>query len=211
MTRYLLFLLLMSISVFAQVQPDSTSQIDSQSSEPQIQTLLEEPVHHAIHGVARFNFSKFGPAQNVNLLVGGELAWVMNKKYLLGFGVTGLATRVKAPQIFPVEGLVLVSNYGGLLVGYIHNSHRLIHVEGQTLIGVGQAFYREPDYDASYDQDTVFFIVEPGVNAVLNVTSGFRLSIGVSYRMANHVHLLGLENKDISGLSLNVGFKIGRF
>jgi hypothetical protein len=130
---------------------------------------------------------------------------------MLGFSVTGLSTDVKAPKIFPVQGLNLVCNYGGLTIGYIHNSRRMIHVEGQSLFGVGQAFYRDAEYRAKYDDNDIFLIFEPSANAVLNMTSSFRMTVGLSYRIASRVDLIGLENKDISGLSLNLGFKVGRF
>jgi hypothetical protein len=37
------------------------------------------------------------------------------------------------------------------------------------------------------------------------------MTAGVSYRIANRVELIGLEAKDISGFSLNLGFKLGKF
>ncbi len=210
MIRILLFLLFTVSSriLFAHAFIDTTDQNSSDPSDP---TFLSEPVHHAVHGALLLKSGSFGPAQKVNLLIGGEIAWVLNKKHLLGFSVTGLSTDVKAPRVFPVGGLNLVCNYAGVTIGYIYNSRSMIHVEGQMLIGAGQAFYRDEEYRANYDDNDIFLVFEPCINAVLNMTSSLRMTAGLSYRIASRIDLVGLESKDISGLSLNFGFKIGRF
>lgn len=190
------------------VLTDSTT---NEQQTPAVQTLLAEPVQHAIYGTALLKVSQVGAEQKTSLLIGGELCWVLNKKYFLGLGYHGLSSVVDAPAIYPVEGLVLVSNYGGVLLGYVHQSHKLIHFEGQALIGFGHAFYRDPEYRAKYNQEDTYVIVEPNLSAVLNVTSGFRLAAGLSYRFANRVDLIGLANKDLSGLTFHLAFKIGRF
>lgn len=180
-------------------------------SSPAPANLLEEPVQHAIYGAAMLKFSPVGPQAVNSLFVGGELYWLLNKKYLVGLGLTGLSTVVPAPAIFPVEGLVLVTNYGGLVLGYVHNSHKLVHFEAVCLGGLGQAFYRDKEYDATYNQNDTYIILEPTVSAVLNMTSAFRIGAGLSYRYARKVDLIGLNDKDLSGLSLNLSFRVGRF
>ncbi|MBN1480769.1 hypothetical protein JXA70_10885 [candidate division KSB1 bacterium] len=210
MKRYCFFILVyaLPLMLLAQDVATDTTKNGFQTSD---KTLLTEPVQHAIYGAALLKVSQVGPEQKASLLIGGEVCLVLNKTYFLGLGYNGLATVVDAPKVFPVEGLVLVNNYGGVLLGYIHNSHKLVHFEGQMLLGFGQAFYRDPEYRAKYNQDDTFVIFEPGLSAVLNITSSFRLAAGLSYRLANRVDLIGLDNKDLSGLTFNLAFKIGRF
>ncbi|MBN1465725.1 hypothetical protein JXA02_08200 [candidate division KSB1 bacterium] len=191
--------------------PTALAQSDSARGSSSSANLLEEPVQHAIYGAAMMKFSPVGPQGVNSLFVGGELYWLLNKKYLLGLGFTGLSTVVQAPAIFPVEGLVLVTNYGGLVLGYVHNSHKLIHLEAVCLGGIGQAFYRDKEYAATYNQNDTYIILEPAVSAVLNMTSAFRIGAGLSYRLAQKVDLIGLDDRDLSGLSLNLSFRVGRF
>ena len=87
------FLLLIGMSISLCAQEAVTDSTVLQTSEQTTQTLLDEPIYHAIHGALLLKASTFGPAQKINLLVGGELAWVLNKKYLLGFGITGLSEK----------------------------------------------------------------------------------------------------------------------
>ncbi|MBN1561728.1 hypothetical protein JW998_15860 [candidate division KSB1 bacterium] len=204
-------IIIFSFSTQSVVAATNDSGKARQSSAAPSSTLLKEPVHHGIYGAAVMKFSPVGPEGVNSLLIGGELYWVLNKKYLLGLGLNGLSTVVKAPAVFPVEGLVLVTNYGGLVLGYVHNSHKLIHLEAHCLGGIGQAFYRDQEYNATYNQNDAYLIFEPALNVVLNVTSAFRIGAGLSYRAARRVNLIGLDNKDLSGLTLNLSFRVGRF
>ena len=203
-----LFIVLGWLLINAQEAPNEAR--DTQKT-GQTSTLLKEPVRHGIYGSAVMKYATVGTDQTNSLLIGGEVCWVLNKKYQLGLGFTGLSTIVDAPQVFPVEDLVLVTNYGGIIFGYHHNPHKLIHFEAQSLFGIGQAFYRDRDYRATYNQNDAYILIEPTVSAVLNVTTGFRLGAGFSYRLAQRVNLIGLENSDLAGLSLNLSFRIGRF
>ena len=204
-----IFILFISTVLAAQDKVVESTQQDSTTVESQ--QLLKEPIQHGIYGAPVLKFSKIG-TDNVNgLIIGGEVGWILNKKYVLGLSLNGLSTVVKAPQISPVEGLILVTNYAGFFLGYVHNSQKLVHGEAQVLLGMGQAFYRDQEYNATYDQNDAYIIIEPGVNAVLNVTSGFRIAAGLSYRSAGRVNLIGLQNSDLSGITFNLAFKVGNF
>ena len=69
-------------------------------------------------------------------------------------------------------------------------------------------------YRASKNVDnTVAFIVEPGVNIELNLTKFLRFSTGVSYRYVTATQLdvldAEIKNTDLSNLSYNASFKFG--
>ena len=119
MKALLFFVLFTSCILLAQeAEPDSAHQFESsQIVQSESRTMLEEPIHHGVYGAGLLKFGQVGSHGDNSLLVGGEVAWTMNKKYYLGLGFYGLSTVVKAPHIFPVEGLLLLTNYGGLLLG----------------------------------------------------------------------------------------------
>jgi hypothetical protein len=54
-------------------------------------------------------------------------------------------------------------------------------------------------------------VIEPAINAELNVTTWFRLNAGVSYRIVAGVDQVGLDNSDFSGPAASLTFKFGRF
>jgi hypothetical protein len=55
------------------------------------------------------------------------------------------------------------------------------------------------------------FVLEPAVNAELNVTSWFHLNAGASYRLVSGVSQEKLENSDFSGMTATLTFKFGKF
>ncbi|NIN69245.1 MAG: hypothetical protein GTO63_32100, partial [Anaerolineae bacterium] len=62
----------------------------------------------------------------------------------------------------------------------------------------------------NWDEDA-FFITEPALNVLLNVTRHFRIGFGASYRLVQDVELSDLQNEDISGLAGVVTLKFGGF
>ena len=85
-------------------------------------------------------------------------------------------------------------------------TRNLVHFSFYTLIGGGGANYNEEDQNG----DT-FFVIEPGVNALFNVTDFFRIGGGVSYRLISGVNLDGVSDTDLSGASVALTFKFGSF
>ena len=65
-----------------------------------------------------------------------------------------------------------------------------------------------PDWDEDID---AFFVTEPALNILVNVTKHLRIGFGASYRFVGDVELPDLDNKDISGPAGIVTLKLGGF
>ena len=81
------------------------------------------------------------------------------------------------------------------------------------LIGGGGIGYRQPnDWDWDWDTNTrSFFVMEPTVRLMLNVTSFFRIGVGGGYRLISGTSLDELKDSDISGPSAEIVLKFGKF
>jgi hypothetical protein len=187
------------------------TQESASSPQPEEKTLLSMPVKQGVYAAPVAKLSSFGPENNSSLIVGAQGGWILNHKYVLGLGVYGLSTRVKAADLQEISGLVTIFNYGGLFLSYIHNSYNLMHVEVTTLIGIGEVNYRDEEYWAKYPNSDTFFVLEPGVNAVINLTPGFRAGAGLSYRYVDKIGIIGLDKGDVSGINFNLLFQVGYF
>ena len=145
------------------------------------------------------------------LLVGGRGGWIINHTFVIGGGGYGLATQnIKADFVdFKGRRPYLEMGYGGLELEYIHNSSKLFHFSVQALIGAGGATYNNGS--SKSDSDDAFFIAEPGVNAMLNIATVFRIGLGVSYRFVSGVDLNDLSDEDLRGPSAVLTFKFGQF
>jgi len=143
------------------------------------------------------------------VLVGGRGGLIINHAFSIGAGGYGLANDIMVDNIPPRQDYFLEFGYGGLVLEYILRPRKLLHLSVHTLIGGGSLCYRDDWYEP-WDDDA-FFVAEPGLDLMLNVTKCFRIGIGGSYRYVAGIGLDGLTNKDVSGATAGLTFKFGRF
>jgi len=113
------------------------------------------------------------------------------------------------------ERLDLDLTLGGFEFEYVSRSAKLIHYSFRALIGSGEVDYighDRPIDDTLFDYHREsFFVAEPEVNLMLNVTKFSRIGVGASYRFISSVNLEGLTNSDLDGPSASLILKFGRF
>jgi hypothetical protein len=146
------------------------------------------------------------------IFMGGQGGWIINHRLVLGGKGYALVNDV---EIEGAQNLKLEFGCGGGLLEYIFSSSKLVHFSIQSMIGAGGVRYavKKPDEehsDVNYDDDA-FFVVEPGINLILNVTKNFRIGAGATYRYVNGVEYESLSNSDLSGVSAQVFLKFGAF
>ena len=162
-----------------------------------------------------------GPAVKVTTLngetavfVGGRGGWIINHSFVLGGAGYGLVTNVNAKITDSVHQFIEMG-YGGLDLEYIASSDDLIHLSIGLFIGGGGIGYKHGDDDDDRFDDhhpmKGFFILEPSVHANLNVTHFFRIAGGVSYRYVNGLKSTLSTNTDLSGPSVVLTLKFGKF
>ncbi len=128
---------------------------------------------------------------------------IIDDSFVLGAGLYGLENRQHFRDL-SLSGEELVMRYGGIEFEYVHRAHRLTHFSFSVLMGGGAV------WDDSSEKDP-FLLLEPGINALLNLTQRLRVGVGASYRLAGPVQLRGPGNPGISGPSGGITFKFGRF
>lgn len=190
----------------------------SMFSYAQNETLLSGNITNTGYGGPEIKFSTIN--DDFAVLFGGKGAWVINHTVLIGGGGYGLTTEhlitdydgINAP-----ETVNLYMGYGGLILGYINNQHKLVHFSSEVLIGAGGATYSvnrnnwDNENDWSNFEDSAFLVIEPSLYLELNVTDFMVVGIGGSYRYTNGVNLSKSDDSDISGFSGNLVFKFGKF
>jgi hypothetical protein len=175
----------------------------------QEQTLLSGQITHGGYGGPEVKFTQIN--NTFGVLVGGKGGWIVNHTFSIGGGGYGLVNR------FPVridnEDYYLNFGYGGVILEYIMDWDQLLHYTFSALIGGGGVGYRDrTDHERTHSSgNRSFFVVEPGANAEVNITSFFRLNLGVSYRLLSGVSLERYNEQNLSGLSANLTFKFGKF
>ena len=146
------------------------------------------------------------------VLVGGRGGWIINHSFVLGGGGYGLVPDVKAKVSDSIHQYIEMG-YGGLEIEYIASSNDLLHLSMGLLVGGGGIGYKHDDNDmfTTSNNKNSFFVLEPNVNANLNVTHFFRIAAGVSYRYVSGLKSIVSTNADLSGPSAILTFKFGKF
>jgi hypothetical protein len=180
----------------------------------QEQTLISGDIESGGFGGPVLKATVFN--DELGLMVGGRGGWIINHAFVIGGGGYGLTTNIDAP----IFDYYLNVGYGGGIVEYIVLSDKLIHLSVNTLIGGGGVDYRDSnwnDFDWDWDDNRgrhdadSFFVMEPGVDLMLNVSPVFRIGMGISYRYIYGIDLRGLSDSNMSGLSATFTFKFGKF
>ena len=172
------------------------------------ETLVSGGFHSGGYGGPAIVFTEM--YDEFSIMVGGQGGWVINRTFMIGGAGYGMVLQ-------PETGVVgefgrpadLQWGYGGLVLEYMHNSHSLVHWGVQTLIGAGGGRF-EDERDRELDTDG-FFVTEPGVHITLNVAQVLRATMGVGYRFAVGVDLIGASDDDFSAPSGVLLLKFGRF
>jgi hypothetical protein len=150
--------------------------------------------------------SRFG------VLVGGRGGWIIDGSIVIGGGGYALANGTNFEHVTNGAGDPggIEMGYGGLELGYVLRPDERVHLSLGLLIGGGGLAWEE-DSPGDDRADDAFFVAEPEVDAVVNVTRSFRVGVGVSYRLARGVELLDLRDGDVSGLAAVLAFNFGGF
>ncbi len=206
--------------------------LGSFSASAQERTLFSNSIDHGGFGGPAVKFTSI--KGEFGVMVGGYGGWLIDHTLMLGAGGYGLATDIRAARsaelLYDVPAarpLYLDLGYGGGIVEVILRSDDLVHAYANVLVGAGYASYRrswreirlhdQPRADDDDDQYhfggyDAFFVLEPSVNAELNMTSWMRLGAGVSYRYVSGIGMLdGITNADLKGFSGQMTLKFGAF
>ncbi len=175
----------------------------------QEETLINDGFHSGGYG---------GPVWKVGLInghwglfSGGRGGWIINHTFVVGGGGYHQFLDVETDQV-STDGKPLYLNvsYGGFEMEYIHESDKLVHWTIHAMIGSGKVKLKEHNPNEAIETDNIFMI-EPGFNVDMNISTWFRIGLGVSYRFALGVDLPGIASSDVCGPSGLLIFKFGSF
>jgi hypothetical protein len=152
---------------------------------------------------------------------GGSLSLLFNEKIGMGFG----GYEFYNPNL-TVGDTKTRARVNGLIFEYILNSQKMVHFSFPLLLGVGSAsteivsstskLYHDGhrgDYNGrgEYSSRGHFGVIQPGINLEVNVLRNVVLFGGANYRFALNSSSSTLSNKDLSGLGVQAGIKLGMF
>ncbi len=143
----------------------------------------------------------FTTAGDDNLVLSGGFGGLeFAKDYFIGFG--GVST-VGDFFLNDLSTDRYQMSYGGLILGYSPNAHKLVHLQGNILLGAGDVRNRD-----SFEEDE-FIVIEPNIGVEINVVRWFRIGVNGGYRALLDTDLSGSTNNDFSRFFGQINFKFG--
>jgi len=182
-----------------------------------METLSGGNPHSGGYGALFFKGSSFNGTSIAMMGIRG--AWVVNRSFGLGIDLNGLLPISKYDDVDPVEirKAILVGGYGGFLLEPIVWSKKLVHVTFPISFGAGWLGYVEDwendQYYSSGDllDNDVFWYIEPGICAEVNVTNYFRIDVGISKRFTQDLSLYNTPSDAFDKLNYSLTLKFGGF
>lgn len=155
---------------------------------------------------------KFNSIQgDIGTLIGFYGGALINRSFLIG--ISG-GVNLGHPRV----------NYGyfGGIGQFIYKPASLVHPSVQLMLAYGSTKDYENPKSGLLDNfwnisGAHFFVMEPGINLELNLSTKLTLVAGISYRYVSglnendeNVSITHVTNKDLSGLNFNIGLKFGK-
>lgn len=147
---------------------------------------------------------KFGEVGNDTRVFGGVRGGLtVDRSFYVGAAIYGSPDDEDWPHRYDWLDI----GYGGVEFGTVGVTSNLTTMSLGVLIGGGQV----EEYHYDYYRDEGFFLIEPSVNLMFNVTRKVQLGFGASYRFVDNLNHPALSNDDLSGPSFNMSLSFGRF
>lgn len=168
-------------------------------------TLFQPPEFFPAQGGPAVKLAQLPSGTGV--LVGGVGGLVLGKSLGVGFGGYSLANETWIMQGGAKRDIGF--SYYGLIAENSFAARRLFYFNAGCLIGMGQAYAVTRALGAER-AETRFFIVEPQLNWMLNVTRELRVGMGISYRATGGSDLEGVLGMELRGLGTTFTLLYGK-
>ena len=187
----------------------TASYIHAQESDDYIEFDDRKNVVHGVYLGLNFNYGELDGQSTY--FAGAKIAYVANQKFEVGFAGVGFYSDQNTNG--PLEDNDIVGGYGGLHFEPIFFGDSQFSISLPMLIGAGAAAHYFDEFEhVHYEELDPFFVFEPGVSILYNISSYLQFEMGVKYRLTSDFDGLfpgSLEN--LNGFSGGIGLKIGVF
>ena len=218
MKHFTLISVLLIMSIFATAQDNSTADND------QIGTIFGKNKEAKLGWFVGIDngYTQFG-SRNV-YMSGLNAGLIINHNFSIGFSGSGWTNRnsMYYSHITDTTGAYLEGGFGRFMFEYTLFPKSAVHLTFPLMIGGGAASYindmdywewdeNEWDtYHKNLDTD-VFFSLEPGIRAEINVFKFMRFNAGFSYRFVSGLEMINTPSDMMNNFTATAGLKFGKF
>ncbi|MEL6919042.1 MAG: hypothetical protein AAFO99_15100 [Bacteroidota bacterium] len=174
-----------------------------------------------VHGVYLGITAHYGEIDGKDTYLAGlKVAYVANQQFEVGWSGVVFYSQQDLPNLNFSNNEDVIGGYGGLHLEPIFFSKSRVNLSIPLLIGAGGIAYVDGDrvFDDDFDDNDVdtsdaFFVIEPGINMLYNVSRYLQLEVGIRYRFSSKIDLSPDPSPldRINGFSAGIGIKVGVF
>ncbi len=191
---------------------------DRNTGRGRIKTLAGSMNHSGGFGALSFKSTRF---RDEAMILGGlRGGWIINRTLAIGGEGYGVIPTSRYEDIEIGEEVLALGGYGGMFLELIFFSNEVIHITFPLGAGAGWLGYeytnevRNPGFASNTEtllDDDVFWYVEPGVDAELNIARNFRLAFGISKRFTQDLNIVNTDEAALEKLNYFITLKVGSF
>ncbi len=164
----------------------------------EVQTLIDDTDQWWFYFKPEFKLTRI--EDTTSEIVGFSAGPALNHEFYCGVGGYALVNSVEADGSDYGKLRAFDLWYVGLALDYTFLSTKIVHPSASLLIG-GGAINVQDSWD---DGNSGLFVVEPGLNLMLNISETVELGVGGTYRFMNGSDSDAFKNSDISGWGGNL-------
>lgn len=207
--------------LFANQPGSNTDDKNKQPKNNQYQSLFGSAAKAKGFGSLHTNIMHLGSNQIVAPGMSGGV--IIDQKIAIGLGGYGFFKNDYLQLPEDTEKYNLEGGYGGIIIEPIIGARKMIHVTFPILFGNGSIAYRS-DVKQFENQDnkektskhkvldrTKFLMIEPKVNAEINLSKNILFSVGISYRHTSKTDLAHTSSSFLNGFNTGFSLKLGNF
>lgn len=205
----ILFLSLICVTTVLQAQDDSGDYLEFNDRK------------NVVHGVYIGISARYGEIDSKETFFPSlKIAYVANQQFEVGLSTVGFYSQQNLAGNLSSTNQDLIGGYVGLHLEPIFFSKSKVNLSFPIMVGAGAIGYVDGDYfendDHDFDHDDfetsdVVFVIEPGINALFNVSRYVQLELGIKHRFSSSIELVPNSIKRINGFSAGLGIKVGIF
>lgn len=144
------------------------------------------------------------------MLVGFNLNWVVNHKYVVSAKYHTLTTQNDVRELVEPGSLAkisLIHHYAGLGFSYILFHDKRFSFQPELSAGWASAKFNYAGADRRHDYGAII----PAVYGIWNATKLFRVGVGLNYRAVIGSKFYGINSMQLGGVSGVVFMRVGTF
>jgi hypothetical protein len=196
-----------------------------------IQTIFKNKQKASVHFFFEPEVKLFSQNKRFNesvaLVLGSKSSLILNKHFIVGIGGYGKITpstyyneyryidkSTDLEVIVPNQKMRTGYGYAGLILGGIIHPYKAVHLSFTSLFGGGTSneyIIKDNGSKGTTFNSPGFFIMEPNLDMQINLSKFIRFKTGLTYRHIFANNFESLSSKELSGLGVQVGVKIGAF